>query len=64
MSTRARFRGKSVLVTGASAGIGEEMAIQRATLGSNLTLAARRDQLEALAQKIFTRGSKIGERSA
>ena len=47
------FRGKSVLITGASAGIGEELALQLAQGGAKLTLAARRaDRLESLAQKI------------
>jgi short-subunit dehydrogenase len=59
MSTAsAFFRGKSVLVTGASSGIGEELALQLARTGAQLTLAARRkDRLESLAQKIADQGS-------
>jgi short-subunit dehydrogenase len=49
----AFFRDKSVLVTGASSGIGEELAWQLGQVGAKLTLAARRrDRLESLAQKI------------
>jgi short-subunit dehydrogenase len=57
MSTASFFRDKSVLITGASAGIGEELALQLACFGAKLTLAARRrDKLEALSQKITAAG--------
>src|SRR5438445_9254095 len=47
------FRDKVVLITGASSGIGEELALQLSRAGAKLTLAARRTELlEALVQKI------------
>jgi short-subunit dehydrogenase len=53
MNTEAYFRDKSLLITGASSGIGEELARQLGQAGAKLTLAARRgDALESVAQKI------------
>jgi short-subunit dehydrogenase len=52
------FQNKSILITGASAGIGEELALQLAQDGAKLTLAARRtDRLEKLAQRIAGQGT-------
>jgi short-subunit dehydrogenase len=51
------FREKVVLITGASSGIGEELAWQLSQVGAKLTLAARRRALlEALSQRIIGSG--------
>lgn len=58
MNPRAFFHGKTVLITGASSGIGEELAWQLGQAGAQLTLTARRtDRLEALAQRIAASGA-------
>jgi len=55
--TQAYFQGKTVLITGASSGIGEELAWQLGKAGANLTLTARRGELlEALAERIAASG--------
>jgi len=54
----SHFRDKVVLITGASSGIGEELAWQLAQAGAKLTLAARRKaRLEELAQRIAGLGN-------
>jgi short-subunit dehydrogenase len=51
--TEAFFLAKSVLITGASSGIGEELAWQLGQAGAKLTLAARRTELlQSVAERI------------
>lgn len=54
------FSNSVVLITGASAGIGEALALQFASLEADLILVARRqDRLDSLASKIRSLGRKV-----
>ena len=56
--TGSYFRDKTVFVTGASSGIGEELAWQLGQSGAKLTLAARRQAaLENLADRLAQAGA-------
>lgn len=53
------FRGQAVIVTGASAGIGKSLALQLASQGAKVVLAARRaDRLEQVAEECRQRGGE------
>ncbi len=54
------LRGKRVLVTGASSGLGEHFALVLATRGADVVLAARRrDALEAVADRARSHGGRV-----
>src|SRR5262245_39996319 len=56
---RAEFRDNVVVLAGASAGIGEQLAYQLASQGAKLILAARSaDKLEAVALECRKRGGQ------
>lgn len=55
----ARLRGRTVLVTGASSGLGERFAVAAARAGAKLVVGARRvDRLDALVQRIAAEGGE------
>lgn len=53
------LRGKTIVLTGASGGIGEQAALQLAARGARLCLVARReDELQRVQQEVAARGGK------
>ncbi len=55
-------KGKNVIITGASTGIGEQMAYHYARLGANIVITARREQqLQNVIEKCREFGTKNGK---
>jgi short-subunit dehydrogenase len=59
MNHNSFFRGKSVLITGASSGIGRSLALQLGAAGAQLTLTARRAELLATLADELVRGGAV-----
>ena len=55
-----KLKGKNIIITGASSGIGEALAIACAKIGANIAIAARsHDKLEALKSSLSSYAVKI-----
>ena len=53
------MKGRRIILTGASEGIGRALALELAARGARVALAARdRDRLDSLAQECRTRGGE------
>lgn len=59
MNKYSRFTGKVVLITGASRGIGEAIALRFANEGGNLVLCANEDRVFDVAAKARESGSQV-----
>ena len=59
MESLSRFKGKVVLVTGASQGIGEAISLRFANEGANLVLCANEEQIFDVADRARKLGSQV-----
>jgi meso-butanediol dehydrogenase/(S,S)-butanediol dehydrogenase/diacetyl reductase len=59
MESPSRFKGKVVLVTGASQGIGEAISLRFANEGADLVLCANEEQIFDVADKARKLGSRV-----
>lgn len=59
MSTDINLTGKTIIVTGASRGIGEQIAVAASDVGARVVLASRRQEgLDAVAERIAAGGGE------
>lgn len=60
MTTREYFKGKTVVITGASSGIGKALAYEFAACGANIVMGARHeDKLVEIAEDLKKRGASV-----
>ena len=59
MESPSRFKGKVVLVTGASQGIGEAISLRFANEGADLVLCANEEQIFDVADRARKLGSRV-----
>ena len=59
MDMSSRFKGKVVLVTGASQGIGEAISLRFASEGADLVLCANEEQIFDVADRARKFGSRV-----
>ncbi|MFM7590186.1 MAG: SDR family NAD(P)-dependent oxidoreductase, partial [Isosphaeraceae bacterium] len=60
MGSSSKFQGQTILITGASSGLGEEFALQLFAMGARVGLVARRAELmEKLAGELNCQGDRV-----
>ncbi len=57
---KEKIKGKIIIITGASSGIGKELALQLASLGACLSLAARdKERLKLVQAECIEKGAQV-----